>query len=396
MSVAPACGGRGDEEPDEELDESLAGELLPDAAHCQAHGALLQRRSATPPSGTSWRLLCGAGVSALALVVCAAAVGAWPHLQAMRGASGAAAPLPVTSLKMKTAPKSKCLGSLRVAGYGNGTAQLLLAGSNLPGDAAGAVEVIGDGKGIRVHMSGRAYFGASCTEGETYDPREYSSMDLLGRTLSFTVDLSGAECGCVAAMYMTPLVQSHDRGKCGSDYYCDANSVCGVRCGEMDVMEANTHAFHTTAHAEKDAWGHGKGLGGKWEKPSLKTSDYGPGSKHKINTEKPFQVSMELNGGGTEIKTKMQQGDHKLELKFSYKGLQTAFKYMAPIVSYWSKPASGDLKWFDGSVCKKDQPSKCSGSVEFSNFAISPPTSDSKSDSKKSSKKQRRRRRRKH
>jgi len=39
-----------------------------------------------------------------------------------------------------------------------------------------------------------------------------------------------------------------DRPGEGGDYYCDANDVGGAWCTEMDLMEANTYAFHATAH----------------------------------------------------------------------------------------------------------------------------------------------------
>lgn len=48
----------------------------------------------------------------------------------------------------------------------------------------------------------------------------------------------------------------------GTDYYCDANAVCGVRCAELDLVEANKHAFRATAHRSNDGEGHGSGLGG--------------------------------------------------------------------------------------------------------------------------------------
>lgn len=44
----------------------------------------------------------------------------------------------------------------------------------------------------------RVYLADTCTEGN-YDETTYASLMLLGRTLSLTVDLSAANCGCNAA-----------------------------------------------------------------------------------------------------------------------------------------------------------------------------------------------------
>ena len=111
----------------------------------------------------------------------------------------------------------------------------------------------------------RAYFVEQCTEGTIADASAYSGISVLGKTLSFTVDLSQvvaalpptyhvpaisrpspplpavspraprhhpvvsqATCGCVVAAYLVPMRANRERGSC-DDYYCDANKVRSPR-----------------------------------------------------------------------------------------------------------------------------------------------------------------------
>ena len=84
------------------------------------------------------------------------------------------------------------------------------------------------------------------------------ALELQGKTLSFEVDLSKSGCGCNAAVYLVSMPQSEAPSEC-ADRYCDANDVCGVRCTELDLMEANTVAWVSTVHVGSD--GNGEGFG---------------------------------------------------------------------------------------------------------------------------------------
>jgi len=228
----------------------------------------------------------------------------------------------------------------------------------------------------------------------THVSKRYVDMPLLGNTLRYTVDISGAGCGCNAAFYLTPLQQSSEVSSC-FDYYCDANSVCGARCAEIDLQEANMHAWHSTMHVFDDGSGIGAGYGGgsNWNGHRDWTKEeYGPHSRC-IDTTKPFQVavSFPVDGGGQlrAMTTRLTQPGSPCDLSitvgaggYHYGGrngiaelseaLQTG---MTPIISYWS---SSDMLWMDGpgadglGPCRVDEPDACGESVKFYDFSVGP------------------------
>jgi len=267
-----------------------------------------------------------------------------------------------------------------VEGYGQ--AVMTNAGSNVPGHDVGSLEVGADGAVI-AHMDARVYFSDSCTEG-SYDHTKYWGLKLLGRTLKFTTDLSGAGCGCNVALYLTSLKQNSDISSC-NDYYCDANKVCGVSCAEVDIMEANKRAWHSTLHSAQDHSGKGGGYGGGsgWNGPrDFNSQQYGPRGSC-IDTSMPFDVavSFPVDAGGQlqAMKVTLTQTGKSCPLNINldgYAGMAEIHdaldKGMTPIISYWK---SGDMLWMDGKGSDGQGPcgvdaQRCGESVKFSGFKL--------------------------
>jgi len=134
----------------------------------------------------------------------------------------------------------------------------------------------------------QVYFATRCDEAEPFVPTDYAALNPIGKTLAFTVDLSQVECGCNAAVYLTSMHSVTNPGWCyepggphGGDYYCDANSgiTCGNECAEIDLMEANKHAWHTMQHVGNGDAAGGVGIGGVGIKWAFGASEYGPGAR---------------------------------------------------------------------------------------------------------------------
>ena len=90
----------------------------------------------------------------------------------------------------------------------------------------------GSGSGIDVRFNSRSYalssYDGSCKGskmGDRYSCVNYNTgaFRLAGRTLSYTIDLSKAGCGCNAAIYLVSMPQNADPTSCG-DYYCGARA----------------------------------------------------------------------------------------------------------------------------------------------------------------------------
>jgi hypothetical protein len=179
------------------------------------------------------------------------------------------------------------------------------------------------------------------------------------------------------------------------DHYCDSMQVCGVACSEIDVQEANAHAWLSTLHLRDDAAGASGGFGGDFGKPDFRDWDkahYGPDGKC-INTSKPFDVQVsfptDVAGRLRGMEVTLRQRGNPCEVSTivdqylprsghdAYTQLTEVLESgVTPVMSYWS---STYMAWLDGpgkdkeGPCEKgsDLPEKCSKSVKFSNFRVS-------------------------
>ena len=159
------------------------------------------------------------------------------------------------------------------------------------------------GNQLTIPHNGRSYLAVRDRAGSSLDPHGWYIPNLVGGSIEFDVNLSQAGCSCNAALYLVSMpgynANQDEDPSSGGDYYCDANNVGGVWCPEMDIMEANSYAWHTTPHhcdapqgkhyTNCDRGGAGKSI------HSQDPNAYGPGSQYKINTQNQFHVKQDFN-----------------------------------------------------------------------------------------------------
>jgi hypothetical protein len=281
-------------------------------------------------------------------------------------------------------PFQPCPGTFQVPGLGE--VALTNAEWNIPGQRAGPVQLHSEGALVESNMKSRTYFTHTCTPGE-YRPENYMALRLLGKTMRWTTNISGTGCGCNAAIYLTSMRWSQDASQC-KDYYCDAASVCGVACAEIDLQEANKYAWASTLHASGDNHGPSQGYGGPRRDWSVR--DYGPRSAC-IDTLEPFQVAAsfpvdEQTGELASVDVEISQRGCRRSVRlagYQFNGrdgmreLSVSLKQgMTPILSYWR---SSEMLWMDGlgprdgdgaGPCVQDSPDTCEDSVKFYDFSV--------------------------
>ena len=74
---------------------------------------------------------------------------------------------------------------------------------------------------------------------------KYTKLQLLGKTLSWSTDVSNVGCGCNAALY---LVAMPDGGNASGARYCDIQMKPPNGCVELDLQEGNAKAMQATLH----------------------------------------------------------------------------------------------------------------------------------------------------
>jgi hypothetical protein len=141
-----------------------------------------------------------------------------------------------------------------------------------------------------------------------WENHRYHRFDLRGKTLRFTVDVSGTQCLCVASVYLAHMPDPNSKGSryCGIRVPRDDN---GGVCTELDLMEANVKAYASTLHTQR---GTGRSNGAcdddgcvvNWGNRSVTrlkvpaASLYGPHDASLIDTRRPFTVSASASADG--------------------------------------------------------------------------------------------------
>lgn len=255
---------------------------------------------------------------------------------------------------------NQCRGALKYTEEGQTKTAYMMVG---PLDSSRGEGVHTHGHSLTVDHGPRLYFSERCEK--SISPDMFLKKKLIGKSLEYTVDLSGVGCGCNAAFYMVTM-PAGGRTKC-NDYYCDANAVCGSNCAELDIQEGNTHVWQTTPHHAYDSGG-----------CEHKAHNYGPG-KTVDPARGPIHVKVSFWGHGstlTKMTTKMTQNGQSTTITHDGSCGESLAEVARDLHStgmvFTASNWGGDHKqmdWLDGKVCGNE---RCNGgSFKLSNIVIS-------------------------
>jgi len=212
---------------------------------------------------------------------------------------------------------------------------------------------------------------------DTCKAGNFEMLKLPGKTITATVFLNGAGCGCNVNFFLVAMPAS-SLGEYG-DCYCDANCVGGNCCNEFDLNEMNTHAVQVTNHLcgdpPTDETCDGNGSPVMNFSPNL----FGPGNGNTIDTEHPFNYSVQFKeviysehnpDNHLVVAATIRQGDKVVTNTMANAALTGMWTQLASgmvlVFDYWE---SSDMTWLDGASCQA--PESCSGNkAQVSNMHI--------------------------
>jgi len=262
---------------------------------------------------------------------------------------------PTTTQAVATEAPSLMKGEIKIGGVESA----YLAGTG--GDV--------DGDTMTIHHN--AGFTIFTDKEKTWEPDNIEEFKLLGNIISYTVDLSKVGCACNLAFYLISMPARDMQGNpsAGTNrqgqppYYCDANMVGGQWCPEIDIMEANNHAFQATLHRCDPAVNRHYSFcdrGGCEQTTRTKENAYGPGSQYTIDTTRPFDVDTEfmkndgvLSGMRTTLRQNGRQEvmEHRNCNKAYLAKLSDAMAAgMSLRITYWGGEAQ-TMAWMDVPPC---------------------------------------------
>ena len=237
------------------------------------------------------------------------------------------------------------------------------------------------GDSITLKGGGRVYLGDSSSS--TITTTSFYNMPLLGKRLTFNVDMSQVGCNCNGALYFVtmPGYNSAQQPVPGehNEYYCDANDVGGVWCPEMDTMEANKYAMASTAHtcdyhaphyySSCDRGGCGTNV------LDADFSGYGPGKR--IDTNRPFTLAISFITGGngrlSTVTNYFTQGSQTLKFDSCNADYLQWMGYSLPgivmTMSLWGT-GNGGMSWLDGKSGCQGGCNLADSKVTFSNIRL--------------------------